>query len=311
MSRTKEDPKDYIELLSVDLLKDTRRRKLVERWSKVLGRELGWHYILDLIWIVKQVEESGIPRDSVILDAGAGTGLSQFLLASLGYNVLSVDYKSRNFPVRYRLVFRIKNRSDGNVADSSYIEHVSEKEAFDLRRTWDRLLGKWNKLMGMPLLTSEALKFEQKNRYGEVSLYQEDLKDLRSIPSNSVDCVVSVSAIEHNDFRSIGAVISELGRVTKRGASMFITTSAVKGRDWFHEPAHGWCFSEATLARLFHLINPKSNFDRYDEFFADLVKNEYLRNNLSRFYLHSGKGGLPWGEWNPLYYPVGVVKYNR
>jgi hypothetical protein len=40
----------------------------------------------------------------------------------------------------------------------------------------------------------------------------------------------------------------------------------------------------------------------------NLITNAELKNNLASFYFKSGENGMPWGEWNPEYQPVGVCK---
>ncbi|RKY40680.1 MAG: hypothetical protein DRP81_09100 [Candidatus Omnitrophota bacterium] len=44
--------------------------------------QFGWHYILDLAWIISHID---IPPGCKILDAGAGGGILQYLLAIRGY----------------------------------------------------------------------------------------------------------------------------------------------------------------------------------------------------------------------------------
>ncbi len=303
--------KDSLELLSTDLLEETKWRGLLEYWRGCLGRELGWHYPLDLIWIIKKLRESGIKKGSAILDAGAGTGLSQFLLSSLGYNVLSVDYGFRRFPFFYRLIFSLKDKSGKRLFESSYIEHAASSVGSG-RGSLNLLLNKWRSLsrINFAVLLKEVIS-SRKNKYGIITLYREDFRDMRFIPTESVDCVVSVSALEHNDPKGIGDVVSEFSRILKVGAPMFLTTSATDSADWFHEPSHGWCFSERTLTRLFSLKNPDSNFGKYGKLFSDLKQSKYLKENLSSYYFKSGQGGMPWGKWKPLYHPVGVVKYKQ
>jgi hypothetical protein len=67
---------DRIEILSVDLL--DQNRALVEdlkRLAKSLNLEFGWHYLLDLSWILSLLGDV----DSLqVMDAGAGTGILQW-----------------------------------------------------------------------------------------------------------------------------------------------------------------------------------------------------------------------------------------
>lgn len=98
---------DRIEILAVDLL--DQHRPLVEELKAIarqLQLEFGWHYLLDLAWILSHLGEvSG----KVIMDAGAGTGVLQWYLAAHGAMVLSVDRSSRaDLPWRFRRWTRVK-----------------------------------------------------------------------------------------------------------------------------------------------------------------------------------------------------------
>src|SRR4030067_2368511 len=87
---------DKIEILSVELL-DQHRSTVgaLKRLARTLGLEFGWHYLLDLTWIISLL----VPvKGKRILDAGAGTGVLQWYLAEQGAEVISVDRLSRARP---------------------------------------------------------------------------------------------------------------------------------------------------------------------------------------------------------------------
>lgn len=42
-----------------------------------LGQPQGWHYVLDLIWLLRRLK---FAPAATVLDAGAGWGITQFLL---------------------------------------------------------------------------------------------------------------------------------------------------------------------------------------------------------------------------------------
>ena len=67
--------------------------KEVDKICHRLGIEIGWHYILDITWILQQLD---CPPEATILDVGAGAGALQFVLAEWGYNIISVDCFSLN-----------------------------------------------------------------------------------------------------------------------------------------------------------------------------------------------------------------------
>ena len=98
--------KDKIEILSCEIFETHKEEiEIVECVRKRMNKQIGWHYHLDLAWMVKEIKR--VPKGAIILDAGAGTGLAQFILSELGYNVISADFATRIFPKlqmnRYRL----------------------------------------------------------------------------------------------------------------------------------------------------------------------------------------------------------------
>jgi len=89
-----------IQLLNASLLADEKTLEELSYWLGVMNRPNGWHYDLDHIWILSELEKAGIKPGATILDAGAGQGVLQYLLASRGYNVISLDFSPRRIPNR-------------------------------------------------------------------------------------------------------------------------------------------------------------------------------------------------------------------
>ena len=147
-------------------------------------------------------------------------------------------------------------------------------------------------------------------KYGNIFLYTCDLKNMPLLPEGIFDGVVSISALEHNDHDDFVKCIEEILRVTKPSGKLFITTSASQVEDWFHEPSKGWCYSEATIRKLFKLPeNVQSNFSDKAFLFEKMMKEgNPLHQRLAPVYQLSGNNGMPWGIWNPKYLPVGVLK---
>jgi SAM-dependent methyltransferase len=144
---------------------------------------------------------------------------------------------------------------------------------------------------------------------GGVVIYNQDLKELVDVPDRSLEAIVAVSSLEHNDPADLERVAIELMRVLKPGGVLLATLGASRDEDWFHEPSRGWCYSEATLRRAFCLApDAPSNYSQYDELFAALRSCRELRDHLASFYSRSGTNGMPWGVWDPRYQPVGVRK---
>lgn len=290
---------DRIEILSITLL--DQHRPLVEELKTLAARlkiSLGWHYLLDLVWIIKQLEPVAGKN---FLDAGAGRGLIQWYLAEKNSTILSLDRESRadlslRFHARYHLegyrpdellspweVYRANLQRAGN---------LNEKVATGLR--------------GAAGLALTALPVRAP---GKVIIYNHDLGDLSQVPPESQDAVVAVSSLEHNTPDALQAIVPHLLQVIRPGGLLLATLGAAKERDWFHEPSQGWCYSEPTLRRVFGLSDrAPSNFDQFDTLFSALKGCAELRDNLAEIYFQSGNNGMPWGEWDPRYQPVGIRK---
>ena len=290
---------DKIELLGVDLLQRNRLRAAdLRSFAASLRLDFGWHYLLDINWILEQL---GTVSGCRIMDAGAGTGVIQWYLAQQGAQVVSVDRGSRALlPSRFRRRFNVLGlrpqdlRPQGQVfSEILRRPQGAGQKAGALRR---ELLGLWGGSASP----------------GSVAIYNQDLAHLVDIPDNSLDAVVAVSALEHNSQEDLPGVVAELMRVLKPGGTLLASLNAARDQDWWHEPSKGWCYTEPSLRRLFSLpMHAPSNYAHYDELFADLVGCAELRDNLAAFYFRSGENGMPWGRWDPQYLPVGVCKVKQ
>lgn len=289
---------EKIEILSVALL--DRCRPTVEALCSLAGSlriGLGWHYLLDMAWIL---ENLGEPRGNYILDAGAGTGLLQWYLAEQGARILSVDRVSRaDLSWRFRLRYNVRGLRPDDLQAPARAVSSKVASASGLAKAKAVLGG----AAALFLLTVPH------RRRGEIILYNQDLSAMADVADNSLDAVISVSALEHNTPQGLKQVVREILRVLKPGGVLLATLGAARDSDWFHEPSQGWCYTEATLRRIFQLPDSaSSNYERYDEYFAALRECAELRENLADFYFRSGNNGMPWGKWDPQYQPVGVKK---
>jgi len=294
---------EKIEILSVSLLeKESTRVAELKDLARRLNLEFGWHYLLDLPWILCQLETIAGRR---IMDAGAGVGVMQWYLAQQGAQVISVDRDSRaHLPARFRRMFQVEGLRD---KDLSPLIEIPEWDQQNRTRSPKSAM-KRIKAVGMNLLSFKS----SKKAPGKVLLYNQDLKQLGDIPDNSLDAVVAVSALEHNDRDDLKLVVAELMRVLKPGSPLLATLGAAKDEDWLHEPSKGWCYSEGSLRRAFDFSDGvPSNYADYDELMAELTNCKALRENLASFYFRSGDNGMPWGVWDPQYQPVGVCKIKR
>ncbi len=289
---------EKIEILPVSLL--DQNRPLVEeikRLAASLGIGLGWHYLLDLSWIISQL---GDVRGKRIMDAGAGTGLMQWYLAEHGAEVISVDRGSRaDLSLRYRARYRVGAMRPEDLSSPGAVWAKNVRQAAGGRKI---LAG----LRGALGLTRLALPVSSP---GRVTIYNQDLRSLPLVADRSLDAVVAVSALEHNTPEGLALVVTELMRTLKPGGLLLATLGAGRDADWFHDPSKGWNYTDVTLRRLFALpTDTPSNYSQHDELLAALKACAELRDNLAPLYFQSGDNGMPWGKWDPQYQPVGVCK---
>lgn len=295
------DIPDQIHILPVSLLES--HRALVTDFRSLswqVGVAPGWHYLLDLGWAANVLETLGLHRGR-ILDAGAGIGLMQWWLASRGAEVLSIDRDPRHFTRRMRAITTVKGSPDPlpSLRQSAW-RRIRNVDGVSIARWVWRTRGAVRDLvLGDPSGSGTGI----------VIATQSDLRDLSVVESDSVDAVVSISSLEHNALDDLPVVIAELMRVLRPGGKLIATVGASKSEDWFHEASAGWCFTEATLRSVFGLAaDCPSNYRDYDRLMAELVACRELKENLAQFYFRSGRNGMPWGRWNPVYQTVGVVK---
>lgn len=327
---------EKIEILGLELFETLKEEMdIVERMQQYFCYEMGWHYHLDLAWLIKEI--SCLPKGSIILDAGAGYGLAQFILSELGYNVISVDFTTRTFPMeglsRYNKLFYFLNdqsqtfrnrytqhlQQTYDYSSSNIFKNLKERLYFPFKRrkhfdTPEKITSFIGKKRLIPKdLSKDVLQKDAAKSCGRIFIYKCDLKDMALLPDNFVDGVVSISALEHNDNDDFEKCMDELIRVTKPGGIMSVTVSASQSEDWFHQPSKGWCYSETSLKNLFRLPSDvPSNYSEKDILFENLrMENNELHKKLASCYYKSGNNGMPWGKWDPQYQPVGIVKLNN
>lgn len=301
-----------IEIIPVTIL--DQQRPVVNELKKLadeLGLEFGWHYLLDLTWIIREL---GQIKKLKIIDAGAGIGLIQWYMAAHGAVVYSIDRMSRkNLPLHYRARFNVKGLRQSDLTPVGEIikANLLGKRGESPYRSRNVTLKSYGRdiLDILQYTFSPHTESDAENGEGQVIIYNQDLGDLKDIKDESIDAIVSVSALEHNSPEGLEKVVDEMMRVLKPGGVLLATLGAAKDKDWFHKPSSGWCYTDATLKRIFKLPpDTLSNYDQYDALFTELKNCAELRDNLASFYFRSNQNGMPLGEWDPKYQPVGVRK---
>ncbi len=288
---------DKIEILPVALLENNR--PLVNELrllARKLGLDFGWHYLLDLTWLISHLDKV---EGQSIMDAGAGLGIMQWYLAEHAAHVLSVDRGSRaDMPLRFRKRYHVQAKTEAQLLNdplNAFVHNIQRLSGLPGKAKYF-----WRELTG-------AIAFAEAP--GQVLIYDHDLVKLDEIPSESIDAIVAVSALEHNQPEALQGVVVELLRLLKPGGRLLATLGAARDQDRFHEPSKGWCYTEASLRRIFQLsADAPSNYSHYDELFSQLQDCAELRDNLADFYFVSGDNGMPWGKWDPQYQIVGVCK---
>jgi SAM-dependent methyltransferase len=290
---------DKLEILSVELL--DLHRPLVDELralARHLRLEFGWHYLLDLTWLLSNLDVDSTEK---VIDAGAGVGFIQWYLAAKGVDVVSVDREGRaNLDLWFRANFSVEGlRPEDLSSNWSAVKRNIRVASGVLAKA--KVLSRNMFSLGRMLLPPRG--------DGRVFIYNQDLKTLEDIEDESVDAVVSVSALEHNTPEGLREVVTELMRVLKVGGKLLATLGAAPEKDWFHEPSQGWNYSETSMRSVFELDSGViANYDLYDELMVALKECAELRDNLAGFYHQSGDKGMPWGVWDPQYIPVGVCK---
>ena len=308
-----------IVFLDVKLLEDSNKLNEIDHWLSVLDWGTGWHYDLDIIWILKKIEELGLKPGATILDAGAGLGITQFILASRGYNVISLDFGEREIPERAQRIFNVEHTNKTlNDYHHSYMDFmVFTKE----KQRKEKLFNKIFNIVTSPKQINYRLKRYKSKLQSRLDFNDEISKDhksfgkieflrgtFNSIPlkDNSVDLLVSVSAFEHNKYPDMPSSVQEFERVVKPNGSLIVTTSAAGKPDHFHEPSQGWCFAPSKLSEMFHIDKVVGNYEQSKKV---LSTSATFKKRIPLAYTVSGNNGLPYGDLSKIeYVPVGIIK---
>ena len=317
-----------ITLLTSELLKNANDLKYIDYWLRVMNRAQGWHYDLDLIWILENLDQNNIKKGSTILDAGGGLGIAQFVLASKGFNVISLDFSPREMPLLAKGIFEINFEKQTKLNyEHDYIGFVDYEG--DSSKSYDKnkssvlkkifKILKYGPMYGMALLNQKIKikrnlylntieKHKNHDGFGSIKFIRAAFHEI-PLADQNVDALISVSAIEHADFKLLKKNIEEMTRVVKKGKPLLITTSATgENQKWFHKKTKGWCFDQSTLEKYFHLdfhldfkkaekdiLNSGKWRKRIDNYYALDPKTEFFKRKIKK---------LP-------YLPIGIKIFNE
>lgn len=293
---------EKIELLGINLFYEysdlVRELKIMQH---TLALSAGWHYLLDWAWVISNL---GDPKGKTIIDAGGGIGLLQWYLAEKGAKVISVDRVNRKC-IPYHLVNRF-SVSGLTMED----EPLSLKEILNLKNRKAGFTARLKALARGIVGETRCSKYVSQKVNGNVKLYRHELRSLEAIPSDSIDIIVSISALEHNNtIDDVRIIVLELLRILRPGGIMLLTLPATDREDWFFQPANSWCFSEPTLRMLFDFSDDiPDNFYEYQTVFEGIKNSLELKKHMAWRYYFTPRSGMPWGKWDPRYTPVGILK---
>jgi len=285
-----------IELLGPDLLEENKYTvDLIRSLSYNYNSMVGWHYYLDYPWAINQLD---IKPGSTILDAGCGFGTLQFLLLESGFNVIGVDL---NIPtVSKSLIKKYKIKK--------FISEHSRSEK--MRRYFKYLkrgVGNWyyknsRNIQRVKMLKNETIPL------GSLEWYELNLVNLRALEEKSIDSIISISVLEHNDHNRFNKIVRELLRVLKPKGKLIVTVQATDRKDWFDDNSMGWSYTLDSLLTLFDLAkDTENNFNEYSSIFNQIQESIQLKSILPYQYYYSKNNAMTWGVWSPKYVPVGVV----
>lgn len=289
----------------------------IRYWGRVLNRPNGWHYDLDIIWILNKLNEYKIKPGDWILDAGAGQGLLQFFLAAKGYNIISYDYSARKILYRAKNIFNISYKHDQTNYKHDYMSHI--KYAPDNKNVFDLVI--YLKNCGLKLFLKNIFRwfrgyfyfiyeiiFVNKSNYGKIIMFRGSFQEISKFNFN-VQAIVSLSAIEHCNKEEIPSCLDELFTKLQNGP-MLITTSVHSDReDKYEDYFQSWTFGIKSLLNFFNIkVDPKAINLAKDQ----INKNRILWKRLDSSYFERKQSYFKKiGKINVPYIPIGISYFKK
>lgn len=248
------------ELLDTDLLRDTVTLDSITRCLRIFQRPNGWHYDLDLIWIIKMLLANNVLPGSTVLDAGAGMGILQFYLAFSGYNVISIDYSDRIFTRRMHDLLNFQYLDTPAPTTDLYTNSVRYTLSPGFSTLFSKLFqfSSYTKLFSrVNRLVTEQLAYKsvtenEMNGFGSITVVKSSFD---SLPDN-IDCdaIASLSVIEHCPPDCIPRYLNNLSKCLRTPDSPFLVTTSVNrfNRSIYNCHVKGFEFSLSDLEYLFN-----------------------------------------------------------
>tara|TARA_Y100000589_G_scaffold28724_1_gene23894 strand:- start:20441 stop:21400 length:960 start_codon:yes stop_codon:yes gene_type:complete len=287
----------------------------IKYWSRVLNRPNGWHYDLDIIWIIEKLNEYDIKPGDWILDAGAGQGLLQFILLAKGYNVISYDYSKRNILFRANKIFNIKN----NVKDLDYSHKYMKRIKYSPNKKNSKSLINYFRRCGLKVFLKNIfiwlfnyciylseIFFSNKKAYGKLIMYRGAFQDLSKLDIK-VNAVVSLSAIEHCDKEEIKFCLDEMYKKLSKGPLIITTSIHDLKDDKYEDFFSSWTFGFDSLLNLFNIRVLKEDIE-----FArsEIKKNNLFWQRLDSYYFERKDSFFYKMKKNIIpYVPIGIVYF--
>ena len=281
--------KGRIKLLDIDLIKDEVILKKFSYWSKIVKWVPGWHYDLDMSWILKNLELLNLKKGARILDAGAGQGIMQYILALKGYHVVSLDFSKRKIPNvvknKFQITLHNQNKLDYYHSYQDFIKLENEsvfryeniRKIFYFKKIFFRAKREINSFF-----YNLHYRFNNTKNVGKIDYIRAAFHDM-PFQKGYFDAVISLSALEHSDYKLLDKNIQELRSVVKKSGGVFITTSGTNELiDKYDEETGGWCFCVKTLSRFTH--NATDEFQKYKEIEKNIKNSKILLERLDSYY---------------------------
>lgn len=261
----------------------------IRYWSMVLNRPNGWHYDLDIIWILNKLNEYKIKPGDWILDAGAGQGLLQFFLASKGYNIISYDYSERKILYRAKNIFNISYKNDQSNYKHEYMSHIKyapeNKNINDLIAYFNNCglklflknIFRWFRGYFYFILES---KFINKSSYGKIIMFRGSFQEISNSDFN-VQAIVSLSAIEHCNKEEIPDCLDKIFKKSPNGPMLITTSVHSEKEDKYEDYFKSWTFGIKSLLDLFNVKIDAKEINLTED---EINKNKILWKRLASIY---------------------------